>query len=166
MSSFYRIKGLPGLDGLVVESETVVANVALVSALLNPTSMLGDRDLRFPMPEHAIAISTDFLVEIPNPSKEYTTKNPFGKHLYEGRFKRDTLEIVTVEFENAITVTIIERNPPQNKGVDHTIYTQNFFESKKAVKEVIEDVLQNVLDPDDLIFALGDIKSREDKANG
>ena len=174
MSSFHRIVGIPGLEGTIIEADHRHHNgmasnnecdlqYVCVLAFISPNTVVGDRALRFPVPPNALFIDDKFVVPAEDPNKEYTAKSPFGKHLYEGRFTKEGLEIVTVEYDNAVTVTIIEKNPPQKKGLDRTVYTQNFFEDREQAKEMVAQVLTGTWDIDDLVFELKALKDEEAK---
>ncbi len=163
---FYSIKGLPGLDGLIVETNGKVAvasphqDYASVDTIIT-NAVVGDRDLKFPLPYHSLLIETKFLTEIPDPTKEYSAQNPFGKHLYEGTFVRDALHITYTVFDNALSVTIYEAKPAEHVEQQKTLYSQNFFVNRKMAMELIEAVLQDKVDPDDLVFELDRCKREE-----
>lgn len=165
MSEFYRIKGIPGLEGLVVEanaraiadgSPTVFEIITLL-----PNAVVGDRDVKFPVPPNALFVSHEHLVSTPDPSKEYSTKSPFGTHLYEGRGTKERLEITYTVYDNALSVNVVEKADPKGKGLNRTIYNQNFFAQRAAALEVINDTLLGRLDQDDLVLSLRDIKYLE-----
>lgn len=164
MANFYRIKDLPGLQGLVIESSTIIngpvyKQMAVVETIINPNAIIGDRVVRYPIPVGALAVDRDYLVEVSDPLKEFTTKNPFGEFLFEGHYKRESLEVAYSVYDNAFSVTIFEKN---DKGVQRTIYSQNYFENAKMARELVERALANS-DSDDLVFLLKDLKQEEDK---
>lgn len=159
---FYRIKGLPGFDGLIVETDDVdVVGLLEVKVLHNANVVVGDRTVKFPMPPGSLWIDHNFLVPDLDPSREYSTENPFGEYLYEGSFTKGDLYVAYTEFDNALTVTIIEKNPPGHKGIDKTLYSESFFSNKLIAMEFIRELLDGRSDPDDLIFELRNLKEQD-----
>ncbi len=168
MPKFFKIKGLPGLDGLIVQNtsdQTIEVSIGKDPAItfvpvdtIITNAIVGDRDLKFPLPPRSLLIDTRFLVGILDPTKEYSAKNPFGKYLYEGTFVQDTLHIAYTVFDNALSATIYE----MLGGKQKTLYSQNFFTNRKMAMELIEAVLKGDMDPDDLVFELDRCKHEDD----
>jgi hypothetical protein len=162
MSNFYRVKDLPGLQGLVIESTTVIdgpcyKQMAAVETIINPNAIIGDRVVRYPIPVGALAIDRSYLTEVSDPLKEFTTQNPFGEFLFEGHYKRGLLEVAYSVYDNSFSVTIFEKN---EKGVQKTIYSQNYFSNAKAARELVEAVFAKG-EFEDLVFMLRELKEEE-----
>ena len=107
----YKIVNLPGLSGLYVVGTKISADDDLVEIqeLVNVGIVVGDRQLRYPIPPGAMWIGSDFLDESDDiGSREFSTDNPYGEFKYEGRFERDRLVIVHAVYEKAISITIYE----------------------------------------------------------
>ncbi|OGR24988.1 MAG: hypothetical protein A2139_14870 [Desulfobacca sp. RBG_16_60_12] len=160
----YRIKGIPGLEGLVIESDyspsmAKTAGYVPVLTLINPNAVLGDHTVRFPIPRTALLIQSSYAEEIEDPGiHEFNASSPFGKLQFEGRLKRDKLVVDYVQYDNAITITIREDEGAQGR----TVYTQNFFgENAPAALNLVEGVLAGLADVDDLVFALKELKFQE-----
>jgi hypothetical protein len=168
---FCRIHDLPGLEGLVVKGTQVAIDLAYehvgtgpllfveVKELINPNVVVGDRQVKFPMPNQSLLISYEYLVDITDPFKEYAVKNPFGSLLFNGRYEKDKLEIVYTRYTNGVSITILESRKMKDKK---TLYSQNFFSKAAEAIGKIEDVLSGDTDPEDLIMILKDLKE-EDK---
>ena len=154
----YQIVNLPGLSGLhcVARYNEDVCLFEIIE-LINVGIVIGDRFLRYPLPDRAMWLSGDFLKETDDiTAREFSTDNPFGEYKYEGRYQKGDLVITHVMFEDAITVTILEENAEKTK----TLYTGNFFDNKQIASEIIEEVLHGRIEPEDAIFEL---KNLEDK---
>jgi hypothetical protein len=163
MSKFYWITNLPGLDGLVVESSHTNENgFVQVDTLINPNAILGDRQVKFPIPSGALWIHPDHLKQVIDPNKSFSTESPFGEFQFEGRLKRDRLVVDYVSYDNAITITIREDDGKTGK----TVYTQNFFyENAPVALGLVEEVLKGKQEIDELVFSLKELKSQEIQEN-
>ncbi len=161
----YMVKGIPGLEGLVVDGEyrervgAGTSDHIAVDEIINPNVVVGDRTVKFPMPKGAIYINDQFLVPVGDyRERQFSTKSPFGKFLFEGHLKRGELVVDYVQYDNAVSVTIRE-----DKGkVGRTVYTQNFFaDGGSAAMKAIAAVLSDEKDVDDLVFRLKELKQEE-----
>lgn len=160
MKKHYKIKGLPGLDGLIAHGETTglttpaspVFDLVEVDELLNPNAMFGDRQLRFPVPERSLYLSREHLEEIADPVlREFSSGNPYGEFQYEGRVERDGLRISYAMFERALSVTVSEGT--------RTLYCQNFFGPKREnAMQRVHEVMQGDLADDELILVLKELE--------
>lgn len=159
MSDFFRINGLPGLEGLVAEVRGACPKEGPVGidALINVSVVLGDRNVRFNYPDGALKIDSKYLVNVPDPTREYDTKSPFGMFLFEGHYKKDTLEVAYTMFDNALSVSIFEKH---NDGKQKTLYSQNFFKNATEARDLIDQSFQ-AGDCEDLVFQLKEIKDQE-----
>jgi hypothetical protein len=160
MADFFRITGLPGLEGLVAEvaGECPKEGVAEVCALINTNVVVGDRNVKFPFPDRALYIDSQYLKLVPDPFREYDAKNPFGSVLFEGHYKKNDLEVAYVVFDNALSATIFEKH---KDGSQKTIFSQNFFDSAIDARAAIEDVLREDDEVEDLVFRLKELKEQE-----
>ncbi len=171
MPKFYRIKGLPGLDGLIVQNlddQTIEVTIGKDPAItfvpvstIITNAVVGDRDLKFPLPPRSLLIDAKFLVDIIDPTKEYSAKSPFGKHLYDGTYARGDLHIAYTVFDNALSVTVYEKKGPGKEGIQKTLYSQNFFVDHETPMRLIEDVMAGEMDPEDLVFELDHCRKAE-----
>jgi hypothetical protein len=165
----YKIKGIPGLEGLVVEGEyreTIsrgatdpVYDYICIRELINPNAVVGDRTVHFPIPERSLFICDAYLTEVDDPGiKQFSTKSPFGKLLFEGQLRRGDLIVDYVQYDNAVTVTIREEHTDKSGTKGRTVYTQNFFKKKAPVAmQAVAHAFGGDLDVDDLIFELKEI---------
>jgi hypothetical protein len=156
MSNYFRIKDLPGFEGLVAKSEDSVGDFTYLSIdALFDTSDNSTVDL----PHEALCISAKYLEQVSffDFASLQPSERQFGEYLYEGTFVKDTLNIVYSMYEKAVAITIFEMHDKTQK----TLYTQNFFTSKELAMELIEDIMRDRLDSDDLIFTLKDLKDNE-----
>ena len=160
MSTTYKIVDLPGLKGLFAIGSYDNDGMVEIEALVNANITIGDRQLKYPLPARSVFISEEFLEVVKEDiaTREFAFDNPFGKHLYEGRFQKDNLEVIHVVYEDALTVTIIEKADPRGKGMDRPIFTGNFFDNKMIALEMVEDMLHGNTDPDDLVFELKNLQ--------
>jgi len=172
---YFRIKDLPGFEDLIARSNESIEHDDLIYI----TAFFNESDKTdVIVPYGAVCISTDYLVpvsyfdfasleQVDVPTITTESRSPFGKLMYEGRFTKEDLEIITVQYNNAVTVTIIEKqriiqkNHGSVSSTNNTIYTQNFFVSRATALEMVEAVMHGVIDADDLIFSLKDLKEKE-----
>ena len=169
MSSFYRIKGLPGLEGLVAEtdegfeaSKPNELGLCSICSLSNPNTVLGDRSLKFPIPSGALYIGDAYLERIPDPNREYTSESPFGKFQFEGSFKRDDIEIDYSRYENGISVTVREMKKLNTSMAKKTVYSQNFYGGfADTAMDVIEAIMSGAHEIEDAVFQFKSLKDDE-----
>lgn len=159
---YYRIIALPGLAGLVAEVSAEInddsdAEWASVDTLIVPNIVVGDRNMRYPLPPQAVLVKKEYLQGVPDPSREYSLDSPYGKYMYEGRYKKEELEVAYTKFERALSISIYENRP----GSQKTIYSQNFFGKRDQAMTLIDGVLQGTTEVDDLVFSLKELKERE-----
>lgn len=158
---YYRIAGIPGLEGLIAESSAKSTDPSIplhIDTLVNPNAVLGDRTVKFPIPENALFITARYLESCPDPNREFSTESPFGKLQFEGHLKRDELCVDYVRYENAITITIREDYGENGR----TVYTQNFFgDSVPQALAMVEAVMAGKQEVDELVFQLKDLKEEE-----
>ena len=156
MSKTYQIRNIPAFSGLVAVGD-VDEDLELVEVfeLVNTNVIVGDRNLKFPIPNKTLFIALKNLVEIEDVStREFANDNPYGTYLYEGSFQKENLQVVHAVYQYAVTVSIIEKSSPKEKGLDKTLFVGNFFDTKHRALEIIEDMLHGAMDPDDLVFEL------------
>jgi hypothetical protein len=162
----YKINGIPGLDGLLVRGRTTEAttepsdegvfDLVAVDELLNVNVIVGDRQLRYPLPPDGLFVSKRYLTEVADPGlREYSTANPFGKYQSEGFFNSTSLEISWAVFSLAATITVISLDTRR------TLFSQSFFKNSSQAMGLVDRVMHGKLDPDDLISALQDLKIEE-----
>lgn len=162
----YKIEGLgEGFDDLIVEaSEDDVMDIFEIRRVINPDVMFGDRQLSFPVPPDALYINKQFLSEYDQSLRQYDSRNPFGKFLYETTYMRSPLQVCLVEHERAITVTVTESERVDAKhggrSTFKTRYSQNFFGDLRTVRSVVQDAVK-IGDLDDLILRLRELKEIE-----
>jgi len=168
-ASYYRIKDIPGLHGLIVKGVDIAPDFVLIEEIINTNVVLGDSNLKFPMPDDAVFIHPDFLVPVENfEMKTFSTKNPFGKMRYEVHYDKGGVHVDCASYENGISVNVKDGTVSPAK----TIFTENYFdEFGERAEDVIKNVMNDALDEDDLIFELKDIAAdqrslNEGKKNG
>lgn len=156
----YKIVDLPGLSGLYVVGVDNSPELVEVLELINMNVTLGDRLLRYKLPEDSLYINVVHLEEVDDDTNiEFAVDNPYGEYMFEGRFQKGDLQIVHAVYRNAVTVTIVEKNPPKMKGMDKTLFTGNFFNAhRNEALKLIEDLLHGQIDPDDIIFAFKNLQ--------
>ena len=158
---YFRIIGLPGLNGLLVQTEFSRHRddeLIDVEALITD-AIIGDRSVKYPLPKDALFVSRRYLEPIPNPEeREYSTENPFGTAKYEGHLVRGKIHIDYVEYDKAITVTIRE---DVGMGKMRTVISQNYFAKREQALILVEGVTHGCGDVEDLVFALRDLQTAE-----
>ena len=161
MEKFYSIlPTLPGLAGLYIRGRQIWRDAGgsgdqtVEVAEIITNQIIGDRDLKFPVPEGSLWISVDHLSEIDDPTKEYSTKSPFGEYIKDGSFDSDDIHVSYSIFDNAVTVTIFE---VQEDSSQRTLFSQNFFKERDIVIEILTDVLVGKTDVEDLSLILQEI---------
>ncbi len=167
MSNLYVIKGMGrGFDGLVVEAKSLVEDdptlLFMVTRIINRNSVFGDRNVSFPVPEKCLYIDGSCLEQVDEAPREYDSTNPYGEFKLEGRYTKDSLEVVFAQYSKALTVTVYEKTPTKKdeQEAKRTLYSQTFIGNFAAVKEAIE-VHTSTGDVDDLIFRLNELKEME-----
>lgn len=166
----YKIKGIPGLEGLVVEAEyRSVGDVLCILQIINPNAVIGDRTVHYPIPESKLYIDDSMVEECLDPGiQQFSSKSPFGKLLFEGRLNKDQLVVDYVQYDNAVSVTIREKQRIDGTGGSEThgwktIYTQNFFKGKAGVAmQTVAHAFGGELDVEDLVFDLKEIHARKE----
>jgi hypothetical protein len=158
MPNYFRVKNLAGFEGLVMKTEDVKEEYDNVLCVLSffDTSDNSVVDL----PDGSVYIAARFLEPVSYfdfaQLVQVQVKN--DKYLYEGTFVKKKLTVAYTVYENSISVTIFELH---DKNVQNTIYTQNFFDEKMTALKYIENVMNEKTDPEDLVFALRDLKESE-----
>jgi hypothetical protein len=164
MSKFYKIHDLaPGLDGLVVELTEEInehEEYYTVIKIYNTNVMFGDGTFAVPVNQGSLMIHEANLESVKSPKREFANDNPFGKQVSTVTYERNFNRAVVVKYQNAVTVTLIRVNPPETKGMDETIFSQNFFrENMGPALDVIDEAFNDLsVDLDDLVFTLKEIK--------
>jgi hypothetical protein len=162
------VKGIPGLDGLYVrgtEYEIGPASdeLVLVERIVDRNSIMGDRNVSFPVESGHMFLSRDALVETEDvENRVFAADNPWGSLLLEGRYSRENIEAAFARFERVVQVTVTEFVDGHRK----TLFTHYFGETDawtvdeqfEAVKGVIERCLEGPGDMDDLVFELESLK--------
>ena len=159
----YKIKGIPGFDGLLAVGDLLDSRWLNVEQIVNTNLLIGDRELKFTLPEHSILLSKDYLEEVEEEQsrREFASDNPYGQYLYENKFTRERLRITTVVFDEAVSVTLTEVSPPDEKGLDRTIWSGSFFKQKTEALRLVQSAITLNIDPDDLIFGLTELKEKD-----
>lgn len=167
MNQYYKIKNIPGLNGLHVRGQlhkasdiaNRVIDVVEVFDFINANIQLGDRELKYPVPEHTVYINTFYLKETPDFFlKEFSTENPFGKLAYEGHWSKGTIHVDYAVYENGMSVNVKDTSVKPIK----TVFTQNFFnEDAVAAENCIQQTLRDEADIDDLVFSLHEISDSQ-----
>jgi hypothetical protein len=163
MNKTYRTKNLPGFENLLVignlqylDDGHGTYHLVEVEQFINSGVLVGDRELKVNPSKGSIWINIHYLDEIDDAEgkREFANDNPFGAFKYEGRFVKAPLEITYAMYEKAVSITITEKNPPDMKGLDKTLYSGAFYVTRNEAMEVIHELLNGVIDPDDLVFEL------------
>ena len=161
MTSYYKIKELPGLKGMIARGEETAPNHVCVEELINLDVIIGDRQLRFPMPEDALYINTEYLEAIDNIDlREFSTKSPFGKLNYEGHWSKGTIHVDYAHYENALTVNV------KDTSVDpvRTVFSDNFYGDYRVdAEECVQRVLKDEDEIEELVFSLSDVADAQRK---
>lgn len=166
----YKIKDLPGFGHLLAvgDGDGLSAGLVSIKQFINSGVLIGDRELKFNMPDDAVWIDLAHLelVDDSESEKEFADDNPYGEFKYEGRFTKGDLEVVHAVYENAISITIMEKQriDTVSEGQIHghkTLYTTSFFVNRQAALGLVENMLHDDLDPDDLIFELEKLKEND-----
>lgn len=177
--SYMMVKGVSKLlDGLVVDVDdgsTAVLEVnqdwdgdlLMINKIIDRNAIVGDRVASMPLPPHVLWINERFLVECEDPTRrQYDSSNPHGNLLYEGRYKKNSLEVAYAQFERCLQVTLMETIEEDGKyGRPGRVYTKTLwtgyfgardreFDSQSAARRLIEHHFSADADPEDLIFAL------------
>jgi len=160
MSKTYKIVNIPGLSGLHVVGD-FKGNYVHIKELINVGIVIGDRLLRYPIPDEAVAISEQFLEEVDNiTAREFSAENPYGEYKYEGHFEKDQLTIAHAVYEKAISITIYEDVDEGTHVSQKTLYTGNFFDNRHEAAEIIDELLHGQMDSDDIIFELKNLEGK------
>lgn len=164
--SFYIVRGIRGLEGLIVEglgTDHCSGCVEIVQ-LINRNAIMGDRNVTIPLDRGTLFIHESVLECIENPGRrQYGSDNPWGKCLFEGRYTKDNIDVAYARYEKGTQVSVLERQDGHNKtlftrycqGVPGICDAESVFE---LVKETIEKHLGDRGDVDDLIFALKNLE--------
>lgn len=160
MSKLYVLKNLgTGFDGLVVEGLSFAQgdNTVLIEVrkIINRNAIFGDRNVSYPVPPNFLFIDGLYTDPYEEEQREYGSTNPYGEFKLEGRYTKDSLEVVFAQYSKALTVTVYEKQETKR-----TLYSQTFVGNFAAVKEAIE-VHTSTGDVDDLIFRLNELKEME-----
>lgn len=157
---YYRPVDLPGFEGLIFAGEEFKqrghSDRLEVSEVININVVVGDRNLRFPIPQKALYIDRPYFQEYDGSfdTKEFSSDNTFGSWEAECNLVLDQDRKVTwVRYQNALTVTV-QQGPK-------TIYAQNFF--KQTIRWDVIEMLTR-LKPSDfeyLLFELQEFKEQE-----
>ncbi len=166
----YKVQDLPGFEHLLAVGELQKLDdgagefhLVEIEQLVNTSVLVGDRELKLTIRPGSLWINVHNLVEVPDAEakREFATDNPFGEFKYSGRFEKERLVITHAVYENAININIVEKNPLEVKGLDSTIYSDNFFSTRDRAAELVKNTLEGIMDPEDLIFALDELKEEE-----
>jgi hypothetical protein len=162
MPNYFRIKDLAGFEGLIMKSEDSKEeydNVLCASSFFDQSD-----ESVVDLPDGSVYVAARFLEPISYYDFAQLTQvkeqvqRLIGKYLYEGTFTKKKLNVAYTVYENSISVTIFELH---DGGKQNTIYTQNFFSEKMTAIKYIEYVMTEKSDPEDLVFALRDLKDSE-----
>jgi hypothetical protein len=155
------------MDGLIVKGEVVdmyqpsrdptgygdgVISCVEVEEIINVNVIVGDRQLKFPVKNGMLMLNIHSVQEIDDPQlREFTTENPFGEYLYDGSYKKNSIVVTYVRYENGISVDVKE----DFGDTGRTVYSQNYYgEAAEQAEGIVEQTLSNDLDVDDLVFNL------------
>jgi hypothetical protein len=119
---------------------------------------VGDRIGQYPCAEGALFIKGDNLIRVEDPRREFDDSNVYGEFLFEGSYRKDSLEIIYSKFENVLSVSIVDH---VDEDYSKTLYTQNFFTKADEVLGKVEDMLRGNTDPEDFVFVLEGLKAEE-----
>lgn len=159
---FYIIKDLsPALNGLVIEGELNGDKTSVVvNKLVNRNAVFGDRSIVYPLPDSALSVGVSFLGELDNPAlREFDSKRPFGKCLFEGAYTKDSLKVAYAQYEEAMQVTVLEVVNNRTK----TIFSGYFPKEKiDIVRGAVEECLCDDVSADDLFFELDSLLEKGD----
>lgn len=162
MPSYYRIKGCPGLESLIVEgyetdisvehpNDNRVYDLVCAEAIINPGVAVGDSTLKWPQPPLTVFFIKKNLEEIDYSPREFSTENPFGALEYEGHWSRGTIHVDYASYENGMSVNVKDTSVNPVK----TVFTENFYgDYQTDAQEAIEQALRHETDVDDLVFEL------------
>ena len=159
MEKFFKIlNSLPGLSGLYIranlpETQSNVDYIEVSEIITN--TVVGDRDLKFPIPPSSLWISCEHLQEIQDPTKQYSSASPFGKHLRDATIKDDEINVAYSVFDNAISVTVYEI---QDDKSQKTLYSQNFFKNKERVLSELIMAMNGDTDVQDIPLILQELE--------
>lgn len=170
----YQIRGLAsGLDGLTVQGEDCdrASGYIGLNKLSNEGAIVGDRNVSVLLPDLALLIHKDFLVGIPDPGRrEFSSKNPWGKCLFESSYRKGPILIDTAEFERCLQVTVRESMGPTQAGrpdTSKTLFTHYFLPiTMGAVRNTIEIHVSTPGIIDDMIFTLRELARTEGQQDG
>lgn len=140
MADWYMLKGInPMFDGLLVQAfPSDGYGAMMVERMVNRDIQWGDRNLSMVFPSGSFMISSEFLQKVDDPGiREFSTTNPWGKVVEEGRRMLSDMEVAWVLFESGcISVTVLEKTDAATK----TLYSHNFFEGDAVLaKEISMD---------------------------
>lgn len=164
----YMIKGMgPAFDGIVIECDSAFIKhndleLFKTNRLINRSSVFGDRNITYQVPDGSLWISNKYLEKTEDPAtREFSSTNPLGKCEFEGRYSRGNIEIVYAQYEHALQFSVLEKLNKKTK----TIYSDYIRNGFQKMKNVIEDCLKDGSDPDDIIFAIMATKEQLEKEN-
>jgi len=146
--TYYRIKGLPGFDGLIAAAHGPLVQVEgkhdcdiyAIDEIINPNVAIGDSTLRWPQEPWSLFISEGHLEPVDFSPREFTADSPFGELSYEGHFSRSNIAVDYAVYANGASVSIKDTSVSPVR----TIYSQNFFgrragEAVLAIEDARED---------------------------
>ncbi len=159
--SFFRVTGVRGLNGLMVEGNPgrgeTGPDVEIVR-LINRNAIIGDRNISIPVDPGMLFIHESALEEIENPeTREFGSDNPWGQCLFEGHYTKTGLDIAYARFERCTQVTVTEKVG----GVSKTLYS-GYFTSDDVDFQDVQGTIEMCLEDqnsgvDDLIFQLNEL---------
>jgi hypothetical protein len=170
---FYIIKGFSSaFDGLVVvggeeilDGDDDTKRLISIKEITRPGTIVGDRELRFPLPDDGMFIESGYLEPILDPGlREFDSTNPFGECMGESNSVRGGIGMMVTEYQNALHVSV------RDLDVKRTIWDGYFFHEIESVLEAIRRVeYDGPADRSDVAFELDRIKlafAAPDKNNG
>jgi hypothetical protein len=163
--SFYKITEIPGMNGFIAVGDLIKNNgheeyeLINVETLINTDIMVGDRQLRYPIPKGAFWLNRNYVKEIDDPGiREYSAENDFGDLEYEGTYEKGRIRVSYASYKNVLTIDVKDTsvNPIR------TVYSQNYYDDHRvdAEKSVVGSLrIDDGLE--DLVFLLKDIAEKQ-----
>ena len=163
--AFYRIRdlGMP-LDGLVVEGEwrdwPGEGDVLCITRLIRPDSIVGDRQVIFPIEPDSLFIPRSKLIEVEDPTgRQFAHDNPYGKCLGEMSQTMGSVQVSAVKHERGCTVKV--RDTSANRTLfDHHFKSPHVFDDVSAGLAMAH-VDGATLSPEEIVFELQEARDGE-----
>lgn len=166
---FYKVRNTGKLlDGQIIETGEVEVlenwgRIVEVTKVIDPNTMLGDKDFSLPVANGTVWVNASHLEEYDyDPNREYSSKNHLGAHRLSGEMTSGAVKVVYGVYEQGLSIAVLEL-PANPGGTARTVYSQYYYKEVEEFRRELEKVLQSD-DLDDLIFFLK--KRKEEELNG